>query len=140
MTTFRSFGEYGAALHGLADDMAHGMHQTFDEIADRAQRIAIAQAARDLGGDPMFSGWRPMLELDKRTTDVEASIFPTSSSGKWTVAESGRHSGSATHGGKRWNGRTRGKGTATKALAEMQKVLPPMVEQGVAKTIAKRFD
>lgn len=42
--------------------------------------------------------------------------------------------------GVRWNGVTRGKGTADKAFNVMATELPPIAERGVKRAIARRFD
>lgn len=88
--------------------------------------------------------------------------------GGWTVAEQGRHADGGVGGfqgpgvnlrtgltsrtksgairrvrsrkSRRWNGVTQGKGTATKAIAEMERELPKIADRAVAKVIRKRFD
>lgn len=89
------------------------------------------------------------------------------SAGPWTVAEFGRNQGNASgfHGpginratgitsrtksggvrrvrtfrGRRWNGVTRGRDTATDATREMDKKLPPIADRAVRDVIRKRFD
>lgn len=88
------------------------------------------------------------------------------SAGPWTVAESGRNQGNAggfsgpgvnrstgetsrtASGGvrkvrarksKRWNGRTRGKGTATKAHVVIEKKAPDIVAKQIDRAIRKTF-
>jgi hypothetical protein len=93
-----------------------------------------------------------------------------SSAGPWTVAEFGRNSdggvglfqgpgvnlksGRTTRGrdgslrvsgrrgrkGKRWNGVTRGKGTASTAYGEMERELPSIAEKHVKQALSRRFD
>ena len=90
--------------------------------------------------------------------------------GGWTVASDGRNQGNAggffgpgiiqsgpnagttarTKSGKvrkvraralrRWNGTTRGKDTASDAVALMEREMPKLAEQGVKRVIRKRFD
>lgn len=87
--------------------------------------------------------------------------------GGWTVAEFGRHQGNATGfagpginrrtgitartksgavrrvravRGRRWNGVTQGKGTATKATDEMARKLPKIADREVLQVTRKRFD
>lgn len=100
--------------------------------------------------------------------DGAALLKPTHrSAGPWTVAELGRNQGNAggfagpginrttgvtarTRSGavrkvrafqaKRWNGTTRGKGTASDAAALMERELPKIAERGVRRAIRRRFD
>jgi len=95
-------------------------------------------------------------------------LTPTArSAGPWTVAEQGRNQGNAggffgpginattgltarTKSGKvrkvraralrRWNGTTRGRDTASDAVALMEREMPKLAEQGVKRVIRKRFD
>lgn len=95
-------------------------------------------------------------------------LTPTrSSAGPWTVAEFGRNQGNAsgisgpginrrtgatsrTRSGavrrtrarqsRRWNGVTAGKRTASDALTEMNRKLPPIADKAVLKITRKRFD
>lgn len=140
------------------------------EMAEKAQQIAEAAASRDLGGDPKFSGWAPTLDTQiKPSRDgLGHVIMPTrSSAGPWTVAEFGRNQGNASgfagpginrstgltartkSGGirrqrmrkaKRWNGVTRGKGTASDAVSRMDRELPRIAEREVRRVIARQFD
>ena len=70
------------------------------EAARAAEVIAYRAAAKDLGGDPKFSGWRPWLQLQiKPTRSFGHVLYPTrQSAGPWTVAEFGRNKGSGTGG------------------------------------------
>lgn len=68
--------------------------------AAAAQKIAAQAAARDLGSDRAFSGWRRSgpLPLDTKIKTIKggAVLMPTrSSAGPWTVAEQGRNQGDA---------------------------------------------
>ena len=126
-----------------------------------AQRIAAKAAAHDLGGDKAFSGWvrgNP-IPLDTQLRNVSGGntmLTPTRrSAGPWTVAESGRNSAAGprligprlTRTGrvskarrKRYNGRTRGKDTASEAVKEMGVKLPRIADAGVRQVIRKHFD
>jgi hypothetical protein len=126
-----------------------------------AQRIAAKAAAHDLGGDKAFSGWvrgNP-IPLDTRLRNLQGGntlLAPTRrSAGPWTVAEQGRNSAAGprltgprlTRTGrvskarrKRYNGRTRGKDTASEAVKEMGVKLPKIADAGVRRVIRRRFD
>ena len=126
MATYQSFiGDLHKFEKGLqSDSMAVA-------VGVQAKKIAAATASGDLGGDPKFSGWKP--KLDTRF-DV---IGPTSivhkpkakSAGPWTVAQSGRN------GPK--NGKTKGKGTATKATSKIEAAVPKIVEAELVKLVNK---
>jgi hypothetical protein len=100
--------------------------------------------------------------------DAATILSPTrSSAGPWTVAEFGRNQGNAggfsgpginrrtgitsrtKSGGirgvrarrsRRWNGATAGKGTASDAVAEIGRKLPPIADKAVLRVMRKRFD
>ena len=138
------------------------------EMAERGQRIAEREASHDLGGDPKFSGWAPTLDTQIKSIRDGAILMPTrSSAGPWTVAEFGRNVGEtglflgpgAMRGGgavrrrkdgtvarqrgrkaKRWNGITRGKGTASRAVDQMEREAEPIAERHVRRALVKRFD
>ena len=102
------------------------------------------------------------------TSSGAAIVHPTKvTAGPWTVLESGRNKGNAAgfsgpgvnrrtgatsrtkSGGirkqrgrksKRWNGYTSGKGTASRAVAEMDKKMPKVAEDGVRKVMVRHFD
>lgn len=125
---------------------------------------AYRAAAADLGGDPKFSGWRPWLELRVRTIPTGAVVSPTrSSAGPWTVAEYGRNTMagprtridrrtgntrrlkrggvSVVRGrGRRWNGVTAGKGTATDATGRMERKSEPVAEKEFRLVLKRHFD
>lgn len=174
MPTFKSFAAFGAELARLTVDL------TTDEKAEITQRmgrearkIADAEAARDLGGDRAFSGWRrrgPIPLNTKLTENPRGSttLHPTKrSAGPWTVAEQGRHQGGTTSflgpgvnretgetartksgrvrkvrafKAKRWNGYTDGKGTAVRAVSQMEKKIPKVADREVRRVIQRRFD
>lgn len=109
------------------------------------------------------------IPLDTRLrslADGNALMTPRFAGG-WTVAERGRHQGDAggfagpginrvtgvtsrTKAGrvrkvrarqsKRWNGATRGKGTASDAIKVMDRELPKIADAAVLKVTRKRFD
>jgi hypothetical protein len=158
MATFSSFAAFEQELARLQKDIAGAEKQKITRrMAEQAQRIAEAEASSDLGGDPKFSGWAPTLDTEiKFTTDNAAIVHPTrSSAGPWTVAEFGRNSKEGprlvgprlTKTGrisrarqKRWNGRTDGKNTASKAVQRMEEELPNIAEDGFTRLLQKHFD
>ena len=170
MHRFESLAEFGRELNGLGKDLTTAEKRKItDAMGKRAQQLAQRAASNDLGGDPKFSGWAPTLETQvRRLSDGSALVTPTKqSAGPWTVAERGRNQGDVnafmgpginrstgitarTKGGgvrkvrafkaKRWNGVTRGKGTASDAVGQMERELPQIAEKGVRKAIRKRFD
>lgn len=126
---------------------------------EEAQRIAAKQAAQDLGGDRAFSGWNRgnPIPLDTRLRNLPDgnTLMTPKFPGGWTVAEQGRNAAAGprligprlTRTGRvskarqrRYNGRTRGKHTATDAVRVMEKELPKIADRAVAKMIRKRFD
>jgi hypothetical protein len=138
------------------------------QIATAWRRVAVAEASADLGGDAKFSGWKPMLNtLNARTLPSGALILsPTkSAAGPWTVAESGRNQGNAsgisgpgvssdgttrrTKSGKvravrarrarQWNGYTKGKGTASRVVAEVNRIAPEIADRELAKGLRSFF-
>lgn len=140
-----------------------------NKVGVNAKKIATAEASADLGGDPKFSGWTPTLDVRfDHIGEGRISFHPSrSGAGPWTVAERGRNQGNAggfsgpgisrstgltsrtksgglrkvrATTGKRWNGVTRGKHTATAALARIDRETPPIIEAAVAKTVRKLFD
>lgn len=170
MPTFRSLADFGDELAKLGADLTtREKYEITDGMGRRAQKLAEQAASADLGGDPKFSGWTPVLETrTRRLADGATMLTPTArSAGPWTVAEQGRNQGNAggffgpginattgltarTKSGKvrkvraralrRWNGTTRGKDTASDAVALMEREMPKLAEQGVKRVIRKRFD
>jgi len=141
--TFASFAKrLDTAINGLSGAQ---LKSVMTEVGVAAKADATKAASADLGGDPKFSGWAPTL--DTRFDHVGSgriSFHPSKrSAGPWTVAEFGRHASAGPPGGKgrqrRWNGRTRGKGTATKAVAAIERDAPDRIEAAVKKTIKKSF-
>jgi len=124
-----------------------------------AKAEAETAAKADLGGDAKFSGWKPTL--DTRYDIVgrgQVLLKPTRrSAGPWTVATDGRNQGDAGIGPmqgptltktgrvsrarrKRWNGQTKGKGTADDARAAIERKAPGVVDVQVGRAIRKAFD
>lgn len=159
MSTFTSFKSYAAALDQLKVP-PRVMREMGRKMAEEAQKIATREASSDLGGDPKFSGWAPKLDTKVKGLPAGALISPTrSSAGPWTVAEKGRNVGetgrflgpgintrtgltSRTSKGnirrrsakaRRWNGITRGKGTASRAVAGFEKAAKKIGEDEVRK-------
>ena len=106
MPTFSSFAAFGQELRAAERDLStsEGRRVT-REMAEEAEKIAVAEARKDLGGDAKFSGWdgRDLADLRiKRgrkggANDTSHWLFPTrKSGGPWKVAEIGRNKGNAT--------------------------------------------
>lgn len=144
MASFRSLEAYAAALVRLGKDLdAKGAERIAAKMAERAQVIARSAAAADLGGDAKFSGWAPTLDtkVERTSTPGIVLLTPTrSSAGPWTVATRGRHQGGRSATGSRWNGRTRGKGTALRARATMERELPKIAETEYRNVLKQHFD
>jgi hypothetical protein len=131
------------------------------EIGKMAKAEATKAASADLGGDDSFSGWnkKKPIPLDTRYDIVgpgRLSFHPSRrSAGPWTVAEHGRNqtagpslrSSSLTPTGRRrragatrrWNGQTRGKQTASDALAAIEPKVPKIVDRRIGRAIRKSF-
>lgn len=170
MATFKSVEAFAREVdkmdRRIAKETAKAV--TFEQ-ARQAQKIARRAASADLGGDPKFSGWAPRLATVVKPTRNSGHILtPTrSSAGPWTVAEQGRNKGDAggfagpgvnrrtgvtsrrkdgslrkvrRSRGRRWNGYTAGKSTASEAVAEMDRTLPRLGDKELKRAIAKHFD
>lgn len=170
MPTFTSFEAFNRQVGRLAADMEREARTKIAmDMAKEGQKIAERAASRDLGGDPKFSGWAPRLDTATKRTFNGAVLQPTrSSAGPWTVAEFGRHSLGGVGGfqgpgvsfktgrtsftksgnlrktrgraAKRWNGYTRGKNTASDALASFERELPKIAERAARKVTQRHFD
>lgn len=160
--SFASFAKrLDIMMQGLRDPQ---LKQVMAKVGKKAQDVAEKAASSDLGGDPKFSGWKPTLDTKVvHVGEGRIRIQPTGpSAGPWTVAESGRHPQAAFQGpsinqrtgttsrtksgriaarrpgrARRYNGNTAGKGTATKAAREMDRVTPPIFEEAVRDAIRK---
>jgi hypothetical protein len=149
--TFASFAKRVDGFQkALGDDaMSHA-------LGKMAKGEATKAASADLGGDPKFSGWKPTLDTRYDIIGPGRISFHPSrmSAGPWTVAEFGRNSAagpklsdsSLTPTGRkrraksrRYNGKTKGKGTASDALAAIDKKAPGVVDAEVGKAIRKFF-
>ena len=168
MATFSSFAEFGAELDKMAKSIDNATKLIARAMAERAQSIAQASAAADLGGDLKFTHWAPTAETKIKTIPNGAVLMPTKSgAGVWTVANQGRHNTSggfsgpginvktgltkklksgkvgkvkSFKGGKRWNGTTQGMDTADKAVAKMEAELPTIATKGIRVVMAHHFD
>jgi hypothetical protein len=132
-----SFGTFADRLARLEGQLSGApLKRVMTAIGVEAKKIAERNASSDLGGDAKFSGWAPTLTTRFDHVDEGKILFsPTRrSAGPWTVAEFGRNSTAGprmvgprlTKTGrvskarqKRWNGTTRGKGTATRVNARI---------------------
>lgn len=151
-----TFASFNAKLkrfeRELSDDaMSHAVGKMAKDEADRA-------AKADLGSDGQFSGWPGKLGTGYDVIGPGKISFRPSSAraaGKITVAEYGRNasqgprlrSSTLTATGRkrsaksmrRWNGVTAGKGTASDALAAIDRELPKVVQARVGQAIRKTF-
>ena len=124
-------------------------------------------AVRGDYGDLSMSGWGiPMVGAVRVRDDVAVAGPTPRSGGPWRVADVGRNQGSASgfHGpgvnsktgttrrtksggvakvrgrkGKRWNGRTVGKGTWVDARDRMRKTAPVVMRKAVLKEVGEVF-
>ena len=127
-------------------------------LGKMAKEEATKAASADLGGDPRFSGWAPTLDTAYDIIGPGRILFKPkrSAAGPWRVAEDGRNAGTAGIGPmqgptltrtgrvsrarrKRWNGQTQGKGTATDALAAIDKKVPGVVDKQIGRAVRKFF-
>jgi hypothetical protein len=162
MPTWDSLAAFSKELKGLESDLTGAeVRKIIREMAAEGEDIAERSALRDLGGDKAFSGWNrgAPISLDTRVRpgrDVSQILAPNRrSAGPWTVAEFGRNSKAGprligprlTKTGRvsrarrrRYNGVTRGKGTATRAVNEMGVKLPKIADKRIKAITRKRFD
>lgn len=150
--TFASFDRrvQGFQKELTDDKLGHALGKMAKEEATKA-------ASADLGGDPKFSGWAPTLDTAYDIIGPGRVLFKPKrrSAGPWRVAEDGRNQAEGprlvgprlTQTGrvskarqKRWNGRTKGKGTATDALAAIDKKVPGVVDKQIGRAVRKFFD
>jgi hypothetical protein len=162
--TFASFNAKVARLQKELGDDA-----TLHEIGKMAKVEARRAASADLGGDPKFSGWAPELKTAYDIVGKGKLSFRPggrAAAGPWTVAEIGRNQGNASGfagpsinrrtgitslmksgavrrsrgaRARRWNGVTRGKGTASTALEAIDKQVPKIVDRRVGRAIRRTF-
>jgi hypothetical protein len=170
MPTFSSLSDFGDELARFQRELERERKRIIlRDAAEKAQQLAERAASGDLGGDPKFSGWLPTLDTQiRQKPNGEAWVIPTrAGAGPWTVAQRGRNAGEtgrflgpgATRSGgavrrrgdgsvartrasrgRRWNGVTRGKGTADKAVAAMEREIPQIIERGVRAALERHFD
>lgn len=168
MATFESFKDFGSAFEAMTKEIEQDRKLWALEMAKRAEAIGKAEATADLGADLKFSHWAPRWDTRIKPTSTGAVLLPTrSGAGVITVANQGRHnanaSGFAGPGinkktgltkklksggvgkvkavkGKRWNGSTRGMGTADRAVARMERELYSIAEKGLTRTQMRHFD
>lgn len=102
MPTWKSFGEFGIDLQRMATDLTVDEKQAITrEMGRTAEKAAARQAARDLGSDRAFSGWRrgkPIPADTKLHSNSRGrgttTLAPTKrSAGIWTTADRGRNRG-----------------------------------------------
>jgi hypothetical protein len=162
MPSWPDLAAFGRELAGFEGDFTPAEIRKITRTMGReGQVIADKFFRRDLGGDKAFSGWNrgsPIAaDTALRNTADGSTILAPSKSGAGIITTStfGRNAATGprligprlTRTGRvskarqrRYNGRTRGKGTATDATAEMQRRLPPIADRAVLKVARKRFD
>jgi hypothetical protein len=170
MATFAGFASFGVELEKLRKELdGAAKRKITGPMADKAQKIAEDVIAGDLGSDRKFPNWAPVADLQVKFTPSNAAILlPTrSGAGVITVSEQGRHQGNASgfsgpgintrtgvtsrnkdggvrkvraRKGKRWNGTTQGKRTASKAVAKIDAAMPDVVEVNLRGVVTKHFD
>jgi hypothetical protein len=136
-------------------------------VGAKGIRDARAAVPPDLGGDHRFSGWNVALgvKASPHRGAPGVTVHPDQrGAGPWRVAEQGRNQGNASgfagpginrrtgetartksggirrqraRRGRRWNGRTQGKGTWSDAVAIMNRKLPAHVRSEMAKLVIK---
>ncbi len=170
MATFESPAAFAAEVRKMERTLEREQRKATRAMAEAMADTARTEAARDLGGDTMFSGWTPGpnlsdLRFRRSRSGVGTLLTPTrSSAGGWTVAQWGRNQGnvglfqgpgvnrrtgasSFTKTGKvrrfrsrRWNGRTAGKGTADRAFARSEKEAEKIADRAMRTAIRRHFD
>lgn len=165
MPTFSSAQAFARELDRLDREVARKRREMGRAIGEAARPEAYREAARDLGGDPKFSGWRPWLELQVKPKNWGAAVIPTRySAGPWTVAEHGRNTSTnlnvrrnrdgsvrtykrgARTGQvmfsvrrRRWNGITQGKGTASRSTSQFEKVAERVAQDEYRLILRRHF-
>jgi len=168
--TFASFAAFERELAKFGQELEKVERSRITrEQAEAMQAIATRVASADLGGDPKFSGWAPLLDTQLKELRNGATLLtPTkTSAGPWTVAEVGRNQGNASgfsgpglsvrtgrtsrkkdgslrkvreRKAKRWNGYTKGKGTATETRKQAERLIDEIAVKGLRRTSRKYFD
>lgn len=150
--------EFARELKGLEGDLTQDEVKIITrQMGREGQQIADKSAARSLGGDSAFSGWNRGAPIPLAThlkPARQGTLLLPKFPGGWTVAEFGRNSVEGprlvgprlTRTGRvsrrrerRYNGRTAGKGTASRAVDEMERQLPRIADKAVLKVTRKRF-
>jgi hypothetical protein len=125
MATYQSFigdlNKFAKELGGNGMAVAVGVE---------AKKIAAAQVVSDIG-HPRFPNWAAPFTTGFSVVSATAIVHKPNkkSAGAWTVAEKGRNSPK--------NGKTRGFGTATKATAKIEAMVPKMVDAELTKIVSK---
>jgi hypothetical protein len=105
MPTWPDAASFARELQTLSRTLNRDLQAATREMAEKAEKVARAEAASDLGGDTQFSGWsgRDLGDLvikrgrKEGVNDTSHWLFPTrKSGGPWKVAETGRNQGNAT--------------------------------------------
>ena len=96
MATFKSFAAFGAEIEKMRKELEAGEKRKITRAqAEAGQKIADRMAARDLGSDRAFSGWKrgdPIpLDTHIKTTRSNGAVLLPEFAGGWTTAEKGRH-------------------------------------------------
>jgi hypothetical protein len=150
-----TFASYGAKVSRFQKELT--ADATSHAVGKMAKEEAKKAASADLGGDPKFSGWAPILDTRYDIKGPGKIMFKPGrrAAGPWTVAEFGRNAGEGprmvgprlTRTGrvskarqKRWNGRTAGKQTASDALKAIDGKVSGVVDKQVKSAIRKFFN
>jgi hypothetical protein len=156
MPTFGSFREASAQFEKLTREFEERQTKLAHEMGGAAKKLAANAVAADWGGTG-FSGWSavPQTRYDILEPGVIGFKPTRRGAGPWTVAEFGRNqtAGPRQTGprltktgkvskakGKRYNGRTRGRDTASDALVAIAREMPKLAEKSVTAAIRKFFD
>lgn len=153
-----TFASFAIKLGKLAKDLSGPQMKTLmTDLGVNAKKTAAAAVSVDLGGTG-FSGWAAPLDTTfDHIGNGAISFHPTKTgAGPWTVAQRGRNQGNASGfsgpginhrtgitsrtksgalrkvratKGRRWNGTTMGKHTATKALDKIDSQTTTIVEK-----------
>lgn len=172
MPTFQGFGEFVKALDKAQYELSGAEKRRITrEMGRAAQKVAKAEASKDVGGDLQMRGWPRATLTTKLKTDSEGAtvVLPTSklSAAGWTVQTDGRYAqggvgrfqgpglnmrtGATTRTktgkisnrkrkAKRWNGYTRGKGTADRAQVGIDRAVSKIADDGVRTVLRKHVD